>query len=408
MANGEETIQTTRLERNLHSWNFGKLTRIQSEQLLIDEPSGTFLIRESEHYPGDLTLSINDDNKIQHYRIVFDSINLTFTIDDEIFFTDLYLLVKHYEFDADGLCCRLEKPLSNKRDTIDSVKIEKSVSTTVPLVLPSNSPIIDYAELYIGKLVGSGEFAEVYEGIYRKSRVAIKILKEPKSTVRFLHEADIMNSLKHQNLVQLLGIAQQPDRIIYLVTEFMAKGSLLHYLTTRGRSVISGKDLISFTIDTCEGLTYLEQNHIVHRDIAASNVLIADDNTAKISDFGLAKSLETTGKQNGNSTIKEKIKCRTKWTAPEALESKMYTHKSDMWSYGVLLWEIFSYGRCPYPRIPADDVLFNLKEGYRMEPPDDCPTDIGDIMRQAWHADWNRRPSFHQVLERLKRINLSS
>ncbi|CAF5221692.1 unnamed protein product, partial [Rotaria magnacalcarata] len=74
--------------------------------------------------------------------------------------------------------------------------------------------------------------------------------------------------------------------------------------------------------DTCEGLTYLEQNHIVHRDIAASNVLIADDNTAKISDFGLAKSLETTGKQNGNSTIKEKIKCRTKWTAPEALESK--------------------------------------------------------------------------------------
>ncbi|CAF4280605.1 unnamed protein product, partial [Adineta steineri] len=191
----------------------------------------------------------------------------------------------------------------------------------------------------------------------------------------------------------------------YLITEFMTKGSLLHYLTTRGRTIISQKDLLGFSIDTCEGLAYLEQNHIVHRDIAASNVLIADDNTAKISDFGLAKSIEITEKENGDSIITDKIKCRTKWTAPEALESKKYTNKSDMWSYGILLWEIFSYGRCPYPRIPADEVLINLKEGYRMEPPDGCPIEIGDIMRQAWHVNPERRASFNQILERLKRIN---
>ena len=136
--------------------------------------------------------------------------------------------------------------------------------------------------------------------------------------------------------------------MICIVTEYMAKGSLLHYLTTRGRSVISQRDLLGFAMlvfpsfvrpilnsvfcffsDTCEGLAYLEDNHIVHRDVAASNVLIADDNTAKVADFGLAKSTEPAGKENGNKdsngnfVITEKIKCRTKWTAPEALESKV-------------------------------------------------------------------------------------
>ncbi|CAF2321888.1 unnamed protein product [Rotaria sp. Silwood2] len=403
-----------------YSWNFGKLSRVRAEQLLIDELVGTFLIRESEHYPGDLTLSIKDDSKIQHYRVKLDSIRHTYTVDDEIFFPDLRLLVEHYELDADGLCCRLEKALNNKQDTVDSIKVggtvqqqQQQLPPPVVVVSCQTSSTIDYRELHVGKLIGSGEFAEVYEGTYRKVRVAIKVLKEATSAALFRHEADIMSSLKHPNLVNFLGVAQKPDNTIYIVTEFMAKGSLLHYLTTRGRSVISQKDLLGFAIDTCEGLTYLEENHIVHRDVAASNVLIADDNTAKVADFGLAKFVETTGKENGNKDSNgniittEKIKCRTKWTAPEALESKRYTHKSDMWSFGILVWEIFSYGRCPYPRIPANDVLLNLKQGHRMEPPDGCPQEVGDIMRQAWLADPDRRPSFSQVLERLKRINSS-
>jgi c-src tyrosine kinase len=427
MVNEEENLAPTivkvpspksQLNSSSYSWNFGKLPRIRAEQLLVDELVGTFLIRESEHYPGDLTLSIKDDAKIQHYRVKLDPIRHTYTVDDEIFFPDLRLLVEHYELDADGLCCRLEKALNNKQDTVDSIKTGGTVQPPPPpppvvIVSSQTSSTIDYRELYVGKLIGSGEFAEVYEGTYRKARVAIKVLKEPTSASLFLHEADIMSALKHPNLVHFLGVAQKPDNIIYIVTEFMVKGSLLHYLTTRGRSVISQKDLLSFAIDTCEGLTYLEENHIVHRDVAASNVLIADDNTAKVSDFGLAKFVETTGKENGNKDSNEniitteKIKCRTKWTAPEALESKRYTHKSDMWSYGILLWEIFSYGRCPYPRIPANDVLLNLKQGHRMEPPDGCPLEVGDIMRQTWHADPDRRPSFTQVLERLKRLNSS-
>ncbi|CAF0911919.1 unnamed protein product, partial [Didymodactylos carnosus] len=311
MANDENSIKVTR--SNTAPWNHGPIQRATAEQLLSDKKFGTFLVRQSEHYPGDYTLSIKDDSKIQHYRVKILS-NGSYTVDDEIFFDDLKLLVEHYELDADGLCCRLEQALCNNStnmngvcDSIDSVPLTSSL-------LPPTQSTIEYKDLTIGKIIGSGEFAEVYEGTYRKSRVAIKVLKEPNSAALFLHEADIMSSLKHPNLVQLLGVAQSPDNVIYLVTEFMAKGSLLHYLTTRGRSVIYKTDLLSFAIDTCEGLSYLEQNHIVHRDVAASNVLIADDNTAKVSDFGLAKSAGDNGC--------ERIKCRTKWTAPEALESK--------------------------------------------------------------------------------------
>ncbi|CAF5208944.1 unnamed protein product, partial [Rotaria magnacalcarata] len=146
-----------------YSWNFGKLPRVRAEQLLIDELMGTFLIRESEHYPGDLTLSIKDDAKIQHYRVKLDSIRHTYTVDDEIFFPDLRLLVEHYELDADGLCCRLEKALNNKQDTVDSIKIGGTVQqqqTSPVVVIPSQtSSTIDCRELYLGKLIGSGEFA---------------------------------------------------------------------------------------------------------------------------------------------------------------------------------------------------------------------------------------------------------
>lgn len=424
MVNDDENLAPTIVKvpstngypKTNQTWNHGKISRQRAEQFLSDEPVGTFLIRESEHYPGDLTLSIKDDAKIQHYRVKLDPTRQNYTVDDEIFFNDLALLVDHYSQDADGLCCRLVKPLNNRYDTVDAMRtgeINRQSSPSNNTFPPPLSSLIDFKELQIGKVVGTGEFAEVYEGTYRNGRVAIKVLKEPTSYQLFLHEAEIMKSLKHPKLVHYLGISIKPDNIVCIVTEYMAKGSLLHYLTTRGRSVISQRDLLGFAIDTCEGLAYLEENHIVHRDVAASNVLIADDNTAKVADFGLAKSIESTGKENGNKesngnfVITEKIKCRTKWTAPEALESKRYTNKSDMWSFGILLWEIFSYGRCPYPRIPANDVLLNLKQGHRMEPPDGCPQEISEIMKQTWHADPDRRPSFFQVLERLKRLNPS-
>ncbi|CAF0776350.1 unnamed protein product [Didymodactylos carnosus] len=391
MANDENS--TKAIKSNISPWNHGRIQRSTAEQLLFDKKLGTFLVRESEHYPGDYTLSIKDDSKIQHYRVKILP-DGSYTVDDEIFFEDLKQLIEHYELDADGLCCRLEQAVFNNNRNMNGVDDLIDSIPPISTLLPES--IIDYRELTVGKTIGSGEFAEVYEGTYRKTRVAIKVLKESNSAALFLREADIMSSLKHPNLVQLLGVAQKPDNVIYLVTEFMAKGSLLHYLTTRGRSVILKTDLLGFAIDTCEGLSYLEQNHIVHRDVAASNVLIADDNTAKVSDFGLAKSAE----QNEC----ERIKCRTKWTAPEALESKKYTHKSDMWSYGILLWEIYSYGRCPYPRIPANEVLINLKQGHRMEPPDGCPVEIGEIMRQSWLNDPDKRPTFSSILDRLKQI----
>ena len=155
------------------SWNFGKIFRQRAEQLLLNVSIGTFLVREREHFPGDLTLSIRDEDRIQHYRIKFDLNNRSYTVDDEMFFSDLNLLVQvsrfsfrsyinkdvflfqHYESDADGLCCRLEKALDERQDAVDSTRLQKSVTAN-----------IDCQELHIGKLVGSGEFAGKKESEY--------------------------------------------------------------------------------------------------------------------------------------------------------------------------------------------------------------------------------------------------
>jgi len=208
-------------------------------------------------------------------------------------------------------------------------------------------------------------------------------------------------SLNHKNLIQLLGVVL-PDKNtqnqIYVVLEFMTKGALLEYLRSRGRAVVTQNNLLQFASDIASGMEYLEKKKLVHRDLAARNILISDKCTAKVSDFGLAR--------DANFNL-EGGKFPVKWTAPEALKHSQFSNKSDVWSYGITLWEMWSFGRVPYPKVHVKDLLNKIMNGYRMDSPENCHQKVYQLMKSCWLKDPKLRPSFQQITFNLRNFNIS-
>ncbi|XP_076062792.1 tyrosine-protein kinase CSK-like isoform X2 [Oratosquilla oratoria] len=368
------------------TWFHGKITRDEAENLLTPREDGLFLVRESTNFPGDYTLCVCFEDKVEHYRVISKDYKLT--IDEEEFFDCLTKLVEHYELDADGLCTRLKKSVPKQGRREYSMDPEKAFTVA--------GWTIDFSELKLMDPIGKGEFGDVLLAERNGQKVAVKRLKDnSRAAQSLLEEACLMTSLKHTNLVALLGLVFD-DSAILLVTEYMSKGSLVEYLRTRGRQHITKRNQINFACDTCNGMAYLESQKVVHRDLAARNVLISEDYVAKVCDFGLAHGLKL--KLDGG-------KFPIKWTAPEALKHSKFSNKSDMWSFGILLWEVYSFGRVPYPRIPLDDVRKHVEKGYRMEAPDNCPPEIYQIMKEAWDLDPNKRPTFADVHKRLTHLS---
>ncbi|XP_037080596.1 tyrosine-protein kinase CSK-like [Pollicipes pollicipes] len=378
----------TAVKLNAMPWFHGKISREQAEGLLTPREDGLFLVRESTNFLGDYTLCVCYQGKVEHYRVIYKDNQLT--IDEEVFFENLTKLVEHYNEDADGLCTQLKRsvPKQGKQDfSIDSKAFEAA------------GWVIQKEELKLGEPIGKGEFGDVRLAILRdKDKVAVKTLKDSSKAVQqFLAEASVMTSLRHPHLVLLIGVVFDGN-VTYQVMEYMAKGSLVDYLRSRGRLHVSKLDQIKFACDTCSGMAYLESKRLVHRDLAARNVLISEADDAKIADFGLARE-ECFNQEGGKFPIK--------WTAPEALKESKFSNKSDMWSFGVLLWEIYSFGRVPYPRIPLSDVVRYVASGYRMEAPEWCPPEVYQIMKEAWGADPEARPTFYEVERRLQAIKVS-
>lgn len=400
-------VQTpNRTDVNSMPWFHGKITRDVAEQLLEPRTNGLFLVRESTNFPGDYTLCVCYKNKVEHYRVKTHERKFTLTIDDEEFFDNLELLVEHYQRDADGLCTQLVKylPKENKQHQNDTWKSEIELchnndSLSLNLEKAFEGCMIQEKDLDIREQLGKGEFGEVLLGMWNGKRVAVKMLKDSNEAMqKFLEEAQLMKSLKHKNLVNLLGVVYN-NKHIYLVTEFMSKGNLVDYLRSRGRLHVTRKDQINFAYDTSSGMEFLEKQKVVHRDLAARNVLIAEDGVAKVSDFGLAR-LE--------KFVPETAKLPIKWTAPEALKYNKFSNKSDMWSFGILLWEIYSFGRVPYPRIPLADVVKHVEKGYKMEAPEGCPPEVYEIMRQAWDLSPEKRPTFKEVKAKLEQLKFTT
>ncbi|XP_054099829.2 fibroblast growth factor receptor 1 isoform X13 [Callithrix jacchus] len=280
--------------------------------------------------------------------------------------------------------------------------------------------------LVLGKPLGEGCFGQVVlaEAIgldkdkpSRVTKVAVKMLKSDateKDLSDLISEMEMMKMIgKHKNIINLLGACTQ-DGPLYVIVEYASKGNLREYLQARRppgleycynpshnpEEQLSSKDLVSCAYQVARGMEYLASKKCIHRDLAARNVLVTEDNVMKIADFGLARDIHHIDyyKKTTNGRLP------VKWMAPEALFDRIYTHQSDVWSFGVLLWEIFTLGGSPYPGVPVEELFKLLKEGHRMDKPSNCTNELYMMMRDCWHAVPSQRPTFKQLVEDLDRI----
>lgn len=368
-------------ELSVHAqdWFFGKIKRADAEKKLLapGSPSGTYLIRDSETMPGNYSLSIRDGDSVRHYRIrKLD--NGGYYITTRAPFTSLSELVEHYSQDADGLCCRL----------VYACRAEKPATSGLSYNTKDAWEISRHSIALQSKL-GAGQFGEVWAGLWNGTTpVAVKTLKPgTMSPQAFLTEAAIMKKLRHQNLIQLYAVCTQEEPI-YIVTELMRHGSLLEYLKGEGKD-LKLPELIDMGAQVAAGMAYLERMNYIHRDLAARNILVGEGNICKVADFGLARLIED-DEYNAHQGAKFPIK----WTAPEAALYQKFTIKSDVWSFGVLLVELVTHGRNPYPGMTNAEVLAQVERGYRMPQPMNTPDALYQIMLDCWKKNEWERPTF--------------
>nr|WIM36848.1 LCK proto-oncogene, Src family tyrosine kinase [Ogcocephalus cubifrons] len=364
-------------------WFFRNISRNDAMRLLLapGNTQGSFLIRESETTPGSFSLSVRDLDQntgegVKHYRIR-NMDNGGFYITAKISFNSLKELVQHHSREADGLCTKLAKPCQSRAPQKPWWQDEWEI--------PRES-------LKLEQKLGAGQFGEVWMGVYNNERrVAIKNLKMGTMSVEaFLAEANMMKNLLHPRLVRLFAVVTQEP--IFIVTEYMENGSLVDYLKTTAGSSLSMNTLIDMASQVADGMAFIESKNYIHRDLRAANILVSHDLICKIADFGLARLIE-----DNEYTAREGAKFPIKWTAPEAINYGTFSIKSDVWSFGILLTEIVTYGRIPYPGMSNPEVIQNLEQNYRMPKPENCPEGLYNIMCLCWRENPDDRPTFEYL-----------
>uniref|UniRef100_A0A8C2ENX9 receptor protein-tyrosine kinase n=1 Tax=Cyprinus carpio TaxID=7962 RepID=A0A8C2ENX9_CYPCA len=261
----------------------------------------------------------------------------------------------------------------------------------------------------IEQVIGAGEFGEVCSGNLRlpgkrEILVAIKTLKSgytEKQRRDFLSEASIMGQFDHPNIIHLEGVVTKSTPVM-IITEFMENGSLDSFLRQNdGQFTVI--QLVGMLRGIAAGMKYLCDMNYVHRDLAARNILVNSNLVCKVSDFGLSRFLEDdTSDPTYTSALGGKIPIR--WTAPEAIQYRKFTSSSDVWSYGIVMWEVMSYGERPYWDMSNQDVINAIEQDYRLPPPMDCPNALHQLMLDCWQKDRNNRPKFNQIVNTLDKM----
>ncbi|XP_078388515.1 tyrosine-protein kinase Fes/Fps isoform X2 [Cetorhinus maximus] len=359
------------------SWYHGAIPRMETQQLLVNE--GDFLVRESQN-KGEYVLSVLSAGQCRHF--IIQHADSQYRFDGESFPT-IPLLI-------DNLL-KSKQPVTKKTGAILMKPIAK------------DKWVLDHEDVLIGDRIGRGNFGEVFSGRMRNDNtlVAVKMCRESlpaDQKNKFLMEARILKQYDHPNIVRLIGVCTQKQPI-YIVMELVQGGDFLTFLRNEANN-LSTKDLIKMAENAASGMAYLESKHCIHRDLAARNCLVSEKNVLKISDFGMSRE-EEDGVYSSTGGMKQ---IPIKWTAPEALNYGRFTTESDIWSYGILLWETFTLGSTPYPTMTNQQTREEVEQGYRLSAPESCPEEIYSIMCRCWQYDPKKRPSFSIVHQELLTI----
>ncbi|XP_067030254.1 fibroblast growth factor receptor-like isoform X2 [Acropora muricata] len=293
-----------------------------------------------------------------------------------------------------------------------------------PLDVRTRSWEVERNDVKVERIIGKGAFGRVAKGTAKNlslrsgvTSVAIKMVKAnaPESDKRDLRsELELMKTLKpHPHVIKLLGCVTDSEPLLVLI-EYVPYGDLLGYLRkSRGlndtyykdpdikpTTSLTSQQLIKFAWQIADGMSYLCLRKVVHRDLAARNVLVGERKTCKITDFGMARDVQ----EENIYERKTKGRLPVKWTAYESLLYGQYTTKSDVWSYGVVLYEISTIGGSPYPRMEGRKIANLLQQGYRMQKPEHVDNDLYQIMMNCWQSEPEARPSFSDLTQQLERM----
>lgn len=434
---------------NRENWlHMHGISRLKAVEALQDHgaDNGTFLVRQSQKKKATYVLSMCYEKAFYHFEI--ETRGIYVFLDAGPYMQSLEHLVDHYTRFSDGLPCPLVSPVSpiSRLRPISPNPPEPPRDHPKPKILaeyafaapmpqlppriktrerngnnPTNLKPIDKRKIYENndtlrrvrhskdnipteaihmiQVIGEGEFGCVYKGLYMGESghiqpVAVKVLSDmdEAQAKNFSTEAAVMMNLDHQSIVQLIGISSGPP--VLIVLELVPLGSLLEFLHDHPDSVRTHMEIPLWAAQIACGMMYLVKQRFIHRDLAARNILLASKLQAKISDFGLSRVVGT-GKdyykasQGGRWPIK--------WYAPECINYGTFSHASDVWSYGVLLWEMYTYGSQPYDDMMGAQVLKFIEAGHRLPRPTHAELEIFSTMEWCWEYEPSKRPRFDEL-----------
>ena len=313
--------------------------------------------------------------------------------------------------DAESGASHVEPMPPTERTEIDVSTAYRSLERRKTQAAAVEHVLLAESELVVSDVVGRGAFGDVYQGVWRKTvPVAIKTVRSDATSgaelADLLAEANLLMTLPaHPCIVTVYGLCVSSTRNLWLIMELLENGSLLSMLRTERDSDDNARriraiEMVAISQDIVSGMLHLEHNGIIHRDLAARNVLIGAETStgyhAKVSDFGLSLDSDTYV-----ADVDANRKRPVKWTSPEALRSNKYSAASDVWSFGVLLWEMVTYGVEPYPTMTPQEVFVAVQKGHRLEAPLNCPDFLREIMQSCWEEEPSARPTWAAILDRI-------